>query len=220
MALLLDTHTFLWFINDDPRLSPTAAERIGDPGTRVLASVVSAWEMVIKVGTGKLTLDRPLADLWPESTAGTEFESLDVTSRHVLALESPPLHHRDPFDRLLIAQALSEGLSLGSVDSAFAPYPIRAGLVGVAAAGATPEPLGRSSHPASRGRSRCSSTASSDPPAPGPDPRPRRLPNDLSRPLPEGRKPAPARSRAQPIPSGRVPASTRPDGPAFASPTW
>ncbi len=63
MALLLDTHTFLWFIDDDPRLSATAQQRIGDPGARVLVSLVSLWEIVIKLGTGKLSLDRPVEDL-------------------------------------------------------------------------------------------------------------------------------------------------------------
>jgi PIN domain nuclease of toxin-antitoxin system len=124
VPLLLDTHTFLWFIGNDPRLSTTAAGLIADPDTPVRVSVVSAWEIVIKLGTGKLTLDRPLAQLWPESLAANDFEVLDVTSRHVLALEGLPLHHRDPFDRLLIAQALTEGLEIVSADSAFAPYPV------------------------------------------------------------------------------------------------
>ena len=87
-------------------------------------SVVTAWEIVIKLGTGKLTLGRPLAQLWPESLAANDFAVLDVTSEHVLALEALPPHHRDPFDRLLIAQAITEGLDLVSADSAFAPYPV------------------------------------------------------------------------------------------------
>ena len=124
MSLLLDTHAFLWFIDSDPRLSTTAAARIADPATSVRVSVVTAWEIVIKLGTGKLTLGRPLAQLWPESLAANDFAVLDVTSEHVLALEALPPHHRDPFDRLLIAQAITEGLDLVSADSAFAPYPV------------------------------------------------------------------------------------------------
>lgn len=124
MALLLDTHAFLWFIEGDRRLSATAARRIGDPATRVYVSVVSAWEIAIKQRTGKLTLDRPLSLLWPESIAANHFDVLDISAEHVLALESLPLHHRDPFDRLLIAQALVEDLALVSVDSAFTQYPI------------------------------------------------------------------------------------------------
>jgi PIN domain nuclease of toxin-antitoxin system len=125
VALLLDTHTFLWFINNDPRLSATAVQRISDPDARVAVSVVSAWEIVIKLGTGKLSLDRPLKELWPESLAENSFDVLDVTIEHVLAVESLPQHHRDPFDRLLIAQALTEGFELVSADSVFASYPIR-----------------------------------------------------------------------------------------------
>ena len=125
MALLLDTHAFLWFIDDDPRLSPFAAERIGDPAERVLVSVVSLWEIVIKIGTGKLALDRPPVELWPESLATNNFEPLPVTSEHVLAVSPLPLYHRDPFDRLLIAQAIVEKLDLVSVDSAFDRYPVQ-----------------------------------------------------------------------------------------------
>ena len=124
MSLLLDTHAFLWFTDSDPRLSTTAAARIADPETSVRVSVVTAWEIVIKLGTGKLTLGRPLAQLWPESLAANDFAVLDVTSEHVLALEALPPHHRDPFDRLLIARAITEGLDLVSADSAFAPYPV------------------------------------------------------------------------------------------------
>jgi len=124
VSLLLDTHTFLWFINDDPRLSATAARHIGDPAARVLVSVVTAWEIAIKVSTGKLKLDRPLTRLWPESLARNEFEVLDVRSEHVMAISPLPLHHRDPFDRLLIAQAISEGLQLVSADVAFDAYPV------------------------------------------------------------------------------------------------
>jgi PIN domain nuclease of toxin-antitoxin system len=123
--LLLDTHTFLWFINDDPQLSAEAARRTEDPGARVLVSVVTAWGIAIKLSTGKLKLDRPLEELWPHSLAENDFEALDVTSKHVLAVVPLPLHHRDPFDRLLIAQAISEGLHLVCADSAFDAYPVQ-----------------------------------------------------------------------------------------------
>ncbi|HEX2079443.1 MAG TPA: type II toxin-antitoxin system VapC family toxin [Longimicrobium sp.] len=124
MALLLDTHAFLWFIDADPRLSPTAAARIGDPDERVIVSVVSAWEIVIKQGTGKLVLGQPLARLWPENIDANEFDVLNVTWEHILALSPLPLHHRDPFDRLLIAQAIAEGLQIVSADPAFDHYPV------------------------------------------------------------------------------------------------
>ena len=125
MNLLLDTHTFLWFIDDDPRLSAAAAAQIEHPAARVRVSVVTAWEIAIKLSTGKLRLDRPLAHLWPESLAENDFQVLDVTSEHVMALAPLPLHHRDPFDRLLIAQAIAEDLEIVSADSAFHAYPVR-----------------------------------------------------------------------------------------------
>lgn len=124
MALLLDTHTFLWFINNDPRLSPAAARRIGDADERVFLSVVSAWEIVITMGTGKLALSRPLPDLWRDSILRNDFEVLDVAATHVFALEPLPLHHRDPLDRLLIAQAIADDLELVSADAAFDAYPV------------------------------------------------------------------------------------------------
>jgi PIN domain nuclease of toxin-antitoxin system len=124
VGLLLDTHAYLGFADADQRLSRTAAERIGDPDQRVVVSVVSAWEIIIKLGTGKLVLSRPLEDLWPESIDANGFEALNVTSDRVLALSPLPLHHRDPFDRLLIAQALAEGHQLISADTVFDAYPI------------------------------------------------------------------------------------------------
>lgn len=124
MALLLDTHAFLWFLADDPRLGATASDRIQDPMERVVVSVASAWEIVIKIGTGKLVLDRPLVELWPAALAKYRFESLDVGFDHVAAVAELPQHHRDPFDRLLIAQARAEGLDIASADSALDAYPV------------------------------------------------------------------------------------------------
>jgi PIN domain nuclease of toxin-antitoxin system len=125
VALLLDTHAFLWFVDGDERLSRAAVGRIADPQDRVVISVVSAWEIVIKMSIGKLHLDRPLAELWPESIAANDFEVLNVTTEHVFATDSLPLHHRDPFDRLLIGQAIAEGLELVSADATFDHYPVR-----------------------------------------------------------------------------------------------
>lgn len=124
MALLLDTHTLLWFIGNHPRLSSLAAARIADPGEVVFVSVVNAWEIVIKLGTGKLALDRPVAEIWRNAVLQNGFSVLDVMTPHVLALESLPLHHRDPFDRLLIAQAIAEGYQIVSADPALDAYPV------------------------------------------------------------------------------------------------
>jgi len=122
MALLLDTHTFLWLIHDDPRLSPGAAAQIADPETRVFVSVVSAWEIVIKQRTGKIALRAPISEWWDRVVGRLGLEVLNVTVDDVLAVEPLPLHHRDPFDRLLIAQAIRHNLSLVSADTAITDY--------------------------------------------------------------------------------------------------
>jgi PIN domain nuclease of toxin-antitoxin system len=125
VGLLLDTHALLWFLAGDPRLSSTAAKHIADRHTPVYASVVSAWEIVIKSATGKLTLGRPISELWLQSVPAAGLAVMNVTSEHVLAVESLPIHHRDPFDRLLAAQAVTEDLDLVSSDRAFGSYPVR-----------------------------------------------------------------------------------------------
>lgn len=124
MPLLLDTHAFLWFLGDDPRLSEAAARRISDPAERVLVSVASAWELTIKIRAGKLALDRPLPELWPAAMAASEFQTLDIQLEHVLTVGELPLHHRDPFDRLLIAQARTARLDLVSADAVFDAYDV------------------------------------------------------------------------------------------------
>ncbi|MBW3655945.1 MAG: type II toxin-antitoxin system VapC family toxin [Gemmatimonadetes bacterium] len=124
MALLLDTHTFLWLIHDDPRLSPAAAAQIANPETRVFVSVVSAWEIVIKQRTGKIALRAPISEWWDRVVGRLGLEVLNVTSDDVLAVEPLPLHHRDPFDRLLIAQAIRHNLPLVSADTAISAYSV------------------------------------------------------------------------------------------------
>jgi len=125
VSLLLDTHALLWYVTADPRLSNAAAEHLAEPDTRVFVSVVSAWELVIKLGTGKLALDRPVGEWWAFNTTENGFEVLPITAEDVLAVEPLPLHHRDPFDRLLIGQALRHGLRLVTADDAFAAYPVQ-----------------------------------------------------------------------------------------------
>jgi PIN domain nuclease of toxin-antitoxin system len=125
VSLLLDTHAFVWYVTADPRLSSTAAAHLARPETRVFVSVASAWELVIKVGTGKLKLDRPIVEWWTTHTAENHFEVLSITAEDVLAVDPLPLHHRDPFDRLLIAQAMTRNLRLVTADEAFAPYPVQ-----------------------------------------------------------------------------------------------
>jgi PIN domain nuclease of toxin-antitoxin system len=118
VTLLLDTHTFLWWLSNPGTLSPAAATMIGDPQNRVLVSVVSLWEIAIKRNIGKLTA--PIDLQHDVQRAGFELLSLDVN--HIVAAEQLPLHHRDPFDRILIAQASVEGATLVTRDPDMALY--------------------------------------------------------------------------------------------------
>lgn len=120
MKILLDTHAFLWAITDDPRLSVGARQilRTAD----LFLSVGSLWEIVTKVQIGKLPLPEAPSRYLPRHVAALKAELLPIQAAHVLRLESLPLHHRDPFDRLLIAQSLEERLPLLSADSLLASY--------------------------------------------------------------------------------------------------
>lgn len=124
MTIILDTHTFLWFIAGDAKLSPHARSLIEDPGNRVLLSIVSLWEIVVKAKTGKLPLSRSFSDLIRHDVDGNGIEVLPTTVAHLEALTLLPLHHRDPFDRLLIAQSIAEGFPIVGVDSAFDQYSV------------------------------------------------------------------------------------------------
>ena len=124
MRLLLDTHVLLWWHDQPARLTETAYDAIHDLGNDVFISVVNGWEMQIKAQLGKLTLPKPLHVILQEEQATNGFRLLPVTIEHVYALGSFPLHHRDPFDRLLIAQAHQEGLTLVTHDPKLSPYPV------------------------------------------------------------------------------------------------
>lgn len=124
MRILVDTHIFLWLSDSSHLLSSSAKEILSDPNNSRVLSVVSVWEMQIKVAIGKLPLRLPLADLVREQRQKNGFEILPVTLEHVLALETLPTHHKDPFDRLLIAQSQSENLPLLSADAVFERYAI------------------------------------------------------------------------------------------------
>jgi PIN domain nuclease of toxin-antitoxin system len=121
MEYLLDTHTFLWFINGDAQLSKNAREAIGNPDAIKFISIASFWEIAIKVNLGKLSLDMPYNDLRQQVT-DNGFEILPITFSHTAELISLDLHHRDPFDRIIIAQAKSERLILISKDGNFEKY--------------------------------------------------------------------------------------------------
>jgi PIN domain nuclease of toxin-antitoxin system len=123
-SLLLDTHTILWFVWDDPRLSHYAKSLVEDAGNRKLVSVAACWEIAIKVGLGKLDLGESCGVFLPREIARNNFEVLPINLEHAMAVEGLELHHRDPFDRLLVAQTIVEHISLVSSDTVFDGYGI------------------------------------------------------------------------------------------------
>ncbi|RKY69484.1 MAG: PIN domain nuclease [Candidatus Latescibacterota bacterium] len=125
MKFLLDTHTFLWWDSEPAKLSPQVLTSCQDRANAVLLSVASAWEMQIKLQLGKLKLNMSLAELIESQRRTNNIEMLPVALPHVLALQNLPSHHKDPFDRLLIAQANVEGAVLLSNDSIFAKYSVQ-----------------------------------------------------------------------------------------------
>jgi PIN domain nuclease of toxin-antitoxin system len=122
MNCLLDTHTFIWADSEPAKLSSSAAALIQDPENTILVSVASIWEMQIKLQAGKLSLRMPLPDIVEHQQKNNRIELLPIMLPHVLVLDTLPLHHKDPFDRILIAQAQVEKLALVSHDSTFAQY--------------------------------------------------------------------------------------------------
>ncbi len=120
MRLLLDTNALIWSLAHHERLSPGASSAIEDPGNDVFVSVVSAWEIEIKTAKGKLHQPTDL-----RAALGAQgFAPLNLEMKHVLAVESLPRHHRDPFDRILVAQAQVEGLTLVTSDREIRHYPV------------------------------------------------------------------------------------------------
>jgi PIN domain nuclease of toxin-antitoxin system len=118
LRLLLDTHALLALLSNDYRLSPTARGTVSRPDTQLLVSVVSVWEIAIKRAIGKLEAPDDLLERIDE----VDTEVLAITARHAYATGELPLHHGDPFDRLLIAQAKLEGCAIVTRDRAFAAY--------------------------------------------------------------------------------------------------
>lgn len=122
MRYLLDTHAFLWIAQDDPLLHANVRELFADVGNEIFLSAASVWEMAIKASLRKLTLTAPLARL---VAGGVErgIRLLSIACEHTYQVEQLPFHHRDPFDRLLAAQASHEGMYLVSRDPKFDAYP-------------------------------------------------------------------------------------------------
>ncbi len=125
MQVLLDTHTFLWWVDGGTRLSRRARAAIRRPDHVCKVSLASAWEMSIKVSLGKLQLPTAAARFFSEQLAANHFDALGIDLRHIDMVSTLPFHHRDPFDRLLVAQALTEDLTIVSADPVFARYGVR-----------------------------------------------------------------------------------------------
>jgi PIN domain nuclease of toxin-antitoxin system len=125
VRLLLDTHTFLWFAAGDRQLSARARRRIEDTAHDKFLSVASIWEVAIKASLGKLELSISLDALVEEGASNNGINLLDVRREHAVAVEHLPFRHRDPFDRLLVCQAMVEQMEIVSGDDALDAYPVR-----------------------------------------------------------------------------------------------
>jgi PIN domain nuclease of toxin-antitoxin system len=122
---LLDTHAFIWWVNDDPSLTHAAKSVISDSTNEIFFSAVSTWEMAIKIALGKLTLAMPLNSFVQDQILQYQFKPLLVGYEHTYRVQFLPQHHKDPFDRLLIAQALTEDLVILTVDPQFPQYGVQ-----------------------------------------------------------------------------------------------
>jgi PIN domain nuclease of toxin-antitoxin system len=120
LKLLIDSHALLWHVLDDPRLGPVPTEAIEAADAEVLVSIASLWEIAIKSALGKLNVPDDL----PERVHALGFELLPITAEHAWHVRELPHHHGDPFDRVLIAQAQAESLSIVTADPAFADYDV------------------------------------------------------------------------------------------------
>ncbi len=125
MRLLLDTHTLLWFALTDPRLSGTAVLLIMDPENEKLVSPASYWEIAIKISIGKYALSKPYETFMEGTIDKNGFGYLHIDPKHTAILTALPFHHKDPFDRLLIAQAMIEGIPIVSADTVLDSYAVQ-----------------------------------------------------------------------------------------------
>jgi PIN domain nuclease of toxin-antitoxin system len=122
---LLDTHAFLWFVLNDAQLSVAASALITNPSHEIEISPATYWEIAIKISLGKYSLSEPLDAFMEREMAANQFRILPIEPRHVAPLTDLPFHHRDPFDRLIIAQAMAEQIPVVSADTAFDAYPVK-----------------------------------------------------------------------------------------------
>ncbi len=124
MRLLLDTHIFIWWADEPEQLPGPFLNALLDEENTLVLSVVSLWEMQIKTQLGKLAMRRPLKHLVSMQQRINELELLPVFAHHVFTLDALPLHHKDPFDRMIIAQAQAEEMTIVTVDNAFKAYDV------------------------------------------------------------------------------------------------
>jgi PIN domain nuclease of toxin-antitoxin system len=122
MKVLLDTHTFLWGLSEADKLSAAARRAIAS--SKTFWSIASIWEALIKTQVGKLPLPVPAGPYLISKMTANGVSVLSIQLEHVLRLEQLPMHHRDPFDRMLVAQALEEGLPIITADPLFSKYPV------------------------------------------------------------------------------------------------
>jgi PIN domain nuclease of toxin-antitoxin system len=122
-AFLLDTHTLLWFVAGDPQIKLSTRTIITNTTNQCYFSVAGIWELAIKSSSGKLSLELPISEFVVQHVLGNGFFILDIMTSHAVAVAALPWHHRDPFDRMLIAQAIVEKMPLLSADQIFGVYP-------------------------------------------------------------------------------------------------
>ena len=121
MRYLLDTHALIWHLEDDARLSTISKSVVENEQNEIFATIASFWEMAIKISLGKLNLKMPLDDMF-EKLESMEIAIINIQASHVRNVQNLPHHHRDPFDRMIIAQADAEKCTIISIDNAFDAY--------------------------------------------------------------------------------------------------
>jgi PIN domain nuclease of toxin-antitoxin system len=124
MQLLIDTHVFLWMQSDPGRFGSTTRSLIEGQGTTLFLSAASSWEIAIKYAIGRLSLPEPPSAYVPSRMSASAVTGLPIEHAHALAVENLDLHHRDPFDRMLVAQAKTDGLTILTADRKLEPYPV------------------------------------------------------------------------------------------------
>ncbi len=125
MKLLLDSHTFVWWRDEPNKISPAAFAEISNPANGVFLSVVTVWELQIKITLNKFTVKGGLENAVEDERQNNNIQILPVNLSHALYLENLPLHHKDPFDRLLISQAIVENMTLVTADPEFPKYQVK-----------------------------------------------------------------------------------------------